>query len=161
MSDTKTCNKCFQEKKVSQFDLNRCVCTSCRKEQKRQYYKQNINYCIEQSLQRHEKNKDRRKEQMRQRHETNKDRDNEQNRQRYEQNKDYFGALSKERCRQYRENLTDGYIRTYLKSDTGFAPHDITPEIIEAKREQLRLHRLVVQLQHAIIEVETTEKETP
>ena len=90
----------------------------------------------------------------------NKDRERQRHIEWRKQNKARAKEIHHEWSKKSRAELGETYVKhTFI--NRGDKAKDIHPELIEAKREQLRLHRLVVQLQQAIIEVETTEKETP
>lgn len=80
----------------------------------------------------------------------------------YQENKERISKRNKEYCKENRElvlyrlklktkrhveNLTDTYIRTCLIQKNGFTKDIITPELIQAKREIIKIKRLCKQQQ--------------
>lgn len=53
-------------------------------------------------------------------------------------------------CERQSKYLQTGYVKSRIVQTTGIANKDITPEMIEAKREQLKMHRELRRLRHGI-----------
>ncbi len=177
MGDTKTCGRCGGTKPLVKFHVDRrakdsraSACKECILSKQREYYAADrqkyidraSNYyrslTVDELLAKKSADKKRRLE--------DKDRQLQLHREWVKNNRETYAEYQRiwqsnnrdhlnEKQRRGASDLKDRYVK-FLLCDPNASPH-----IIEAKREQLRLHRLVVQLQQAIIEVETTEKETP
>lgn len=133
-TETKKCTKCGEVKAMSQFHKDRyrfdgvnSICKECIKEKTSSYYK---------------KNKEKQKERVLKWRLENKEAYSESQRKWKEKN---IGKEN-ERKRNAGFDLKDSYIVGTLR----IPAKDCTPELIELKREQLRIQRLTKQLKKEI-----------
>ena len=171
-ADVKTCSKCLEDKPADAFEKKGARCKECASEYARQYYaanrekisKRNSNY---QKLNRnkhnarqrryHAANKNKCNERCRQFYLANsekiiqyqcqyafvnRNKINERRRKNYAANHDAARQKLNERTRLYRQKLPDSYVRAQIKRDSNIRKTDIPPELLEAKRLQLKLKRI-------------------
>lgn len=128
----KTCVKCGETKPVSDFYRNRCQCKVCCRLYKKKY---------------NENNKEKVSAHKKKYNGNNKEKIAENCKQYRENNKEKIAEYLK----QYRENnkekimLSNGHIKSILKLNFKIKYTNITPEMIELKREQLLIHRALKQ----------------
>lgn len=80
----------------------------------------------------------------------NRDRYLETKRRYYQANKAALAPAMRARYERMRDELHDYYVASMLCQGTPLRPYEIPPELIEMKRDQLRVHRLVAGLELAI-----------
>lgn len=73
----------------------------------------------------------------------------------YQAHKAALKPAMRARYERMRDELHDYYVAAMLCQGTTLRPHEIPPELIEMKRDQLRVHRLVAGLELAIEGEET------
>jgi len=120
--ETKICIKCGEEKSLNSFykDYN-SKCKMCCIEYSKKYREQNIDKC-------HKSGKKYR-----------------------EQNRDKCFEYSRKKHKQNKENLTNTYIRNLLNNGISRIKNkDIPLELIQAKREQIKLFRLIKQIKNEL-----------
>ena len=132
--EVKTCAKCGETKQAGQFRTRRATCKPCQAEYDRQYYAENRDKAREYRTE----NRDKIAERQRQYRAENLDKRAELHRQYRAENRDKIA----ERKRQHRAALPDAYVAQEIKRGTALTRADIPPELLEAKRLQLKLKRL-------------------
>ena len=132
--EVKTCAKCGETKQAGQFRTRRATCKPCQAEYDRQYYAENRDKAREYRTE----NRDKIAERQRQYRAENRDKIAEYHLQYYSENRD----KKAEYLRQYRAALPDACVAQEIKRGTTLTRADIPPELLEAKRLQLKLKRL-------------------
>ena len=117
--EVKTCAKCGETKQAGQFRTRRATCKPCQAEYDRQYYAEN-------------------RDKAREYRTENRDKIAERWRQHRAENRDKIAEYH----RQYSAALTDALVASRITDGTNLTRADIPPELLEAKRLQLKLKRL-------------------
>ena len=162
--EVKTCAKCGETKQAGQFRTRRATCKPCQAEYDRQYYAENRDKAREYRTENRDKiaerhrqyraeNRDKNAEYQRQYYAENRDKIVEHQRQYRAENRDKIAEYhlqyysenrdkKAEYLRQYRAALPDACVAQEIKRGTTLTRADIPPELLEAKRLQLKLKRL-------------------
>jgi len=140
--ETKICLKCGKEKPLNDFhkkfenkDGFNSRCKICRNEYGRKYRKKNQIKLISYNKLYREQNQDyylKYKKKYR------------------EQNQDKIFEYNKKYGKQNIDKIKDNYIKRLLYGNSGIKFQDITSELIEAKREQIKLFRLIKQIKNEL-----------
>jgi uncharacterized Zn finger protein (UPF0148 family) len=176
----KTCSKCGFVGDDELFVKGRIVCLECNKERKKEYYESNKKYVKEKAKEYRENNREKYLISSRKYYESNKYSINKVNSNYRENNREKIAKMKKEYCennkekikeyhREYRENnkekisernkkyskkiiheIRGSYIRNAINRHMGIKAADIPIELLELKREQLQLHRLIKEAQNGI-----------
>ena len=147
--EVKTCAKCGETKQAGQFRTRRATCKPCQAEYDRQYYAENRDKAREYRTE----NRDKIAERQRQYRAENRDKIAERHRQYRAENRDkiaerqhQYRAENRDKIaeyhRQYSAALTDALVASRITDGTNLTRADIPPELLEAKRLQLKLKRL-------------------
>ncbi len=153
----KRCSKCGEVKGVDCFsrDKNKkdglqCHCRKCRVENARRYREKNIEKVAEKNRRYREENREKLAEYALRYREENPEKMAEANRRYYEENREKLAEKNRRFREENREKLaeyarmqigliTDSYVARVMKIPTAEAP----PDLIEAKRQQLKLKRTI------------------
>ena len=146
--ETKKCGKCGEVKPISEFHKNkytkdglRYCCKECGKE-----YRENNTEKLKEYLREYRKNNpEKEKERKRKWRENNPEKIKEYKKDYYKNNTE----KEKERSREYCENLHPSYVKHNLKQ-LGYTEEEITPELIEVKKETLKTKRLIKTIQQKL-----------
>ena len=136
--ESKACTKCGVVKPLSEFYFYKprnyywTMCNLCKKENNRRWQKENENSA------RQKRYRDNNREAIK------------KSKERWDsKNRDKIRERLKKNALKNRKQLTSPYIICLL-TNQGFFPDQITPELIELKREQLEMTRLARQLKQAV-----------
>lgn len=152
----KTCTKCGKTKHGDEININQSWCKACKKEYRvnnkekvrsaqKKWYKENKEKCNNRSRNHYQKNKAKMIGISKKYREKNKD-DLLKKRKSYkEKHKNEINL----KARKYNKNIvrliTVGYLKRRIKVELKLNYEDITPEMIEIKRAQITLKRLIAQ----------------
>lgn len=141
--ETKKCTKCGEDKALTEFSKHHAKCKECRAMYAREWRDKNIEKAIAAERDRYRnKGKHRAKERRKEKFESIKKIEKEYRIKNHEKIKEQIAINNKK----HSECLSNSYISSRLKIKV----NDCPPELIELKREQLRIHRLTKQLKQEI-----------
>jgi len=122
--EVKTCTKCGKTKHGDEISVNQSWCKMCVVEYNKKY---------------REENKEMNAEHQKKYREENKEMLAERQKKYYEENKEVIAGYSKKR----NELLPDLFVKARIKIQYKCDNEDITPEMIEIKRAQIKLKRMI------------------
>ena len=162
--ETKICSKCGEEKLLKEFNLQisgkygrYSWCKICASDLNKKYRKQNRDKILEYGKEYHKQNQDKRNLESKEYYKQNRDKILKYRKEYREQNQDkrkeYYKQNQDKRKEYYKQNrdkLEDNYIKNSLSNISGIKFKDISPELIEAKREQIKLYRLIKKIKNEL-----------
>jgi len=130
------------------------ACPIRRKERRKKYYKSNKEKLLEQNKKYREENKEKESKRAKKYREANKEIILEKEKKYREENKEKESKRAKkyyksnkeklsERRKRDAENLTDYYVVRFIIENSNLTPKDIPQELIEAKRELIKINRFI------------------
>lgn len=151
--EVKTCSKCGETKPAELFYKKNSRCKQCFSEIRKQHYADNRKEILEQCHRYYIANREKIKQQHREYVARNHEEHNKRNRNWAAANREKVKEINNKykaknrqkeaaRSREYRARLEDGYVIIKIIRDTTLTRSDVPPELLEAKRLQLKLKRL-------------------
>ena len=130
------------------------ACPIRRKERRKKYYKSNKEKLLEQNKKYREENKEKESKRAKKYREANKEiilekekKYREENREKERKRAKKYNQANKEKLSERRkrdaENLTDYYVVRFIIEKSNLTPKDIPQELIEAKRELIKINRFI------------------
>jgi len=146
----KKCSKCKEEKSLDCFGLNKNGrygvgnrCKDCNLIYFKEYYLKNKEYFNKRSREYYLKNKENLRKKSREYNSKNKEKINKYFKEYRSKNKENCKKIVKKYKKKQREQLEDGYIVQLITQNTGLTTADIPSELIEAKRLEIKIKRII------------------